>query len=806
MPFFQDLPYAARQLRKNPWFSLAVIATLALTVGLSATVFSVVDAVLIRPLPYTQPDRLYSLATHAPEGYTQPASYPEYLDWRRDNHSFSALAAYNAATSVNFEAPGGPVALSSVAGTDNFFDVFAVKPLLGRTFMAGEDLPGRNFVTVLSYEVWQKFFSGSPQALGAKVKINGHPYTVIGVMPAGFRFPISRLNAVYIPLSMTEQQREGRGNHWLPTVGRLKNGISPTEAQADFNRVLADLGRTYPDTMGRKAKLVDLLTFTVGNASAALRLLIYAVLVMVAIGCVNVAGLLLARGVRLQREIAVRSALGAAQSRLIAQTLSESVLYAVFGAAAGVALAYGLLWATRLLLVNSLQRGADITLNGEVLAMASFVAVLTSLLSGLVPALRLSRPSAAPLLRSGIRIGMDREQHRLRTAFVITQFALALVLVVTSGLLLRALSGLRGGEMGFDPDGILTAEIDLSAGRYANLDVYTDFYRPLLERVQAIPGVRAAGFIQLIPIQSYGWNSDIEIVGQPPPPPNREHLAEFRLVTPGYFAAFGQQLIKGRLLDEKLDTPNSARVVVVNEAFVNKFIPAGQDPIGMQLKDDDARITIVGVVRNLRQSIYQPALAETDYPISQIPPNLRTALLSFTHLAIRTERNPESIIGALRRVMQEVDPTVPFRTPATMRSVIAESLTFERLQNWLFGTFAALSALLVIIGLYGLLSHEIEASTRDIGVRMALGANRLHILSWVYRRVGFMLAAGLLIGLGLTWMSGQLISAVASIRLENEAVPVLFLTAALAAAALLASFVPARRAAAVEPMESLRAE
>ncbi len=806
MTLFQDLPYAVRQLRKNPWFSLAVIATLALTVGLATTVFSVIDAVLIRPLPYHQPDRLFSLATRSPEGYQQPASYPEYLDWRRDTHSFAALTAYNSFASVNFEAPGGPVALHSVGATDNFFDVFEVKPLLGRTFNPGEDLPGRNFVTVLSYEVWQQFFSGSSQVLGTKVKLNGHPYTVIGVMPAGFRFPINRVNAVYIPLNMTKQQREGRGNHWLPTVARLKDGFSPAEAQADFSRVLTNLGRIYPDSKGRTAKLVDLLTFTVGNASAALRLLLYAVVALVAIGCVNVAGLLLARGVRLQREIAVRSALGAGRAQLISQALAESILYAVFGTAAGIILSYGLLWATRLLLVNSLQRGAEITLNIEVLLMALFVAVLAGLLAGLIPALRLSRPSISLLLRSGVRTGADRGQYRLRTLFVVTQFALALVLVVTAGLLLRALSGLRNSNLGFSPDHMLTAEIDLSAGRYQNLDMYTDFYHPLLERVQSLPGVQAAGLIQLIPIQSYGWNSDIEIVGQPPPPPNQERLAEFRIVTPGYYAAFRQQLLKGRLLDEKFDTPNSARVTVVNEAFVKKFFPNGEDPIGKQLKDGEDSVTIVGIVRDIRQNLYQPALAETDYPISQIPPNLRNTLLTFSHLAIRTQGNPTSITSSLRQVFHEIDPTLPFRTPETLRDIIAESLTFERLENWLFGTFAALSALLALIGLYGLISHEVETSTRDIGVRMALGANRLNIFSWVYRRVGFMLAGGLLVGLFLTWMSGQLIAAVVNVRLEHEVWPVMVLAVMLLAAGLLASFVPARRAATVEPMESLRSE
>ena len=534
-----NLSYALRMIRNNPGFAFVVIATLALTVALGTTVFSVLYAVFIQPLPYHQPDRIVSLRTISPQNYQQPASYPEFLDWRRDARSFSALAAYSTYGSVNFQTGGASIALHSVAASDNFFDVFGVKPTLGRTFQPGEEQPGRNFVTVLSHEVWQTQFGGRPDALGSKVKLDGLTYTVIGVMPAGFRFPINQTESIYLPLHMRENQRTGRGNHWLPTVARLKDGVTPQAAQAEMSSVLNQLGHIYPDTRGRRVKLIDLASFTVGNTGAALHLLVYAVLALLAIGCVNIAGLLFARGVRLQGEAAMRSVLGAPRFTLIRQFLTESLLFALAGGVLGIALAYALIAATKVLLVASLARGVDVHLNLPALATSLLIATVTSLLAGLFPAIRVSGASMNLALRSGSRTSAGRGQHRLRAAFVVTQVALALVLLVTAGLLFRQLSGLFHTPLGFNPDHILTAEIDLSPGVYEKRDVLANFYTPLLERVQAIPGVRAAGLIQLVPIQNYGWNSDVHIAGQPPAPPNEERLAEYRLLTPGYYRVFG---------------------------------------------------------------------------------------------------------------------------------------------------------------------------------------------------------------------------------------------------------------------------
>ncbi|WP_158751075.1 ABC transporter permease [Acidobacterium sp. S8] len=804
--FLQDLRYAIRQLRKSPGFGATVIATLALSIGITAAVFSVLYAMVIRPLPYQQPEKIVALQTHSPEGYTQPASYPEYLDWRRMNHSLAALAGVSGfGGTVNFEANGGPIALHGVQATDNFFDVFGVNPLLGRTFAPGEDQDGRNDVVVLSYEVWQQNFGGQASVIGQKAKLDGRPYTIIGVMPAGFRYPISRTNAVYIPVHLTKQMHDNRGNHFMPTIARLKPGVTLQQAQADMNAVFADLGRTYPDSKGRSVKLVELSTFILGKTSSSLQLLFYAVLALLAIGCVNVAGLMLARGVKREREIALRSAIGAHRGRIARQILTEALLFAFCGAIGGIVLAYGLLHVIRLLLISALARGAEVQLNIPVLLAALFVSVIVTVIAALAPAMRLSGTAPTLALRAGGSAGTSRGQHRLRAAFVVTQMALALALLVVSGLLMHMLGGLQNTELGFSPDNILTTEIDLSPGRYDGRDVMADFYQPLFDKIHAIPGVQAVGMIQVLPIQNWGWNSEIHVTGTPPAAPNEVTLAEYRVVSPGYFDVFKDRLVRGRLLDPSLDTPTSKPVMVVNEAFVKKFIPAGRDPIGMQIDDDD-KTQIIGVVKNIRQNIYEAPMAEMDYVSSQVPKQESMRVLGNMTLVVRTNLASANLVPSLRKAFHDVDPTLPFRTPETMRSVIADTLIFERLENWLFGSFAALAVLLAIVGLFGLISHEVELSTRDIGVRMALGATRGRILSGIYRRVSWMLGSGVVVGLLLTAAAQKYIGSVVELHVDKDAGRILGLTIALIAAGLVAAFFPARRASSVEPVVALRDE
>jgi putative ABC transport system permease protein len=813
----QDLRFGVRQIIQSPGFAATVMGTLALSIGITTAVFSVLYAMVIRPLPYRDVARIVALDTRSANGGSQNASYPEYVDWRRMSHSFSAFGGYTWLGTVGLEGGSSPVALRAIGGTDNLFDVFGVSPIAGRTFAPGEDQNGRNDVVVLSYEVWQQDFGERASVVGQTVRLDGSRYTVIGVMPAGFRFPIGAINAVYVPLHLTANQRNNRGNHWLQTVARLKAGVTPRQAEADLDTVFTQLGRNDEFNAGRSVHAVDLVTWTVGATANSLRLLLWAVLAVLVIGCVNVAGLLLARGVQREREIALRSALGARRGRIVRQLVTEALVFAAVGAAGGVALAYGLLNLIRMLLIASLSRGSEVAISLPVLAAALGISIAVTFAAALIPALRLAGTAPNLALKSGGGAGVSRGQHRLRTGFVVTQVALALTLLVVSGLLLDMLSQLRSTWLGFRPDHILTAEVDLPRGRYEGRDVLANFYQPLMDKVSGLPGVRSVGLIQMLPGVNWGWNSEhIHIYGTEPLKNPRTDPAEVRFVSSGYYQVFEDALVEGRLLDSRLDKSTTRLVCVVNEAFVKKFVPSGRDPVGMEIGDNDQtqtmpnqdnpRVLIVGVVKDLHQTIYRPPFPEMDYLMAQIPAAESLNAIGNMNLVIRTSVAPTSLVPGLREAFKEVDPTVPLREPQTMQAVLADVLTFERLENWLFGAFAGLAVLLAVVGLYGLISHEVELSTREIGIRLALGASRGVILKGIFRRVAWMMVLGVSIGLAVAAAAHRVINAVVTVQATQKASLIGGLALGLAAAGLLAAALPARRASGVEPMEALREE
>jgi predicted permease len=808
---FQDLSYALRQLRRAPGFAFTVVLTLALSVGVATAVFCVVDAVILRPLPYANPDKIVSVESHSHSGYTQPASWPSYMDERAQATAFAALAGYADYFSYTVETPSsGPVLLDSVRSSDNFFDVFGVHALLGRTFLPSEEQEGKNDIVVLSYDAWQNYFGGDRAILNRAVKLDGRAFTVIGVMPAGFRFPVNMRNAIYTPMHLDKPWMNGRGNHWLRTVARVKDGTTMAQAQADLSRVFSNLGKTYTTDEGRTVRLEPLADSVVGKTKGPLWTLLGAVLAVLAIGCVNIAGLLLGRGVKREREMAMRVAIGAGRRRLLGQVLTEGILIALLGAGGGIILASAMLDLMRAFLIKALQRGADIHMNWTVLGAAIAVAIVASLAASMYPALRLSGVDPNRALKTGGSAGTQRGQHRLRTGFVITQVALTLVLLAVSGLLTRMVMRYRHADLGFDPAQILTAGINLSPDRYQGRDEIADFYQPLFNRVAQIPGVRAVGVISILPIQNWGSNSDIHIAGQPPYPPNQEMLAEGRMVSLGYFDVFGIPLRRGRMLSPGLDRPgNPSSPVVVNERFQSKFLPNGPDAVGQRMDDADKEAEwtrIVGVTGNVRQDIYEAPLAERDWLIDAVPVAERAANISSMSLVMRVDGDPMSIVPALRSAIHNIDPTVPFKTPLTMNDVVSETLAFERMESWLFGIFAALALVLALVGLYGLISHEVEQSRRDIGVRMALGATRNRILGMVLQRVALMLAMGTAVGLVLTFFARRLIGMVIYFETEKEAGGFLMVALLLIVAGLLAALIPAARAASVEPIQALRSE
>ncbi len=803
----QDLRFALRQLRRSPGFTVTAILTLALGIGSVTAVFSVIDAVLLRPLPFAHQNRLVFPDTHARSGYSQPWSWLSYVDTRAQLKTFDALAGYSDFSKLSLESPTGPISLTAVKGTDNFFTVFGVKPLLGRTFVAGEDQPGRDNVAVLSYEVWQTNFSGRPDVIGRPTRLDGVPSVIIGVMPAGFRFPLSARNAIYKPLNPEAKLKGSRGSHWMRTVGLLKPGVTRAQAQADLTRVLNDLGRAYPDTdTGRTVHIIPLHESVTGEAVGPLRTLLLAVFALLAIACVNVAGLLLARGVKREREMALRAAVGAGRTRLLRQVVTEGVVLSAASLAIGIALSWALLAAMRSFLIDAIDRGADAHLNPTVLLFAVLVAAFTSVAASLAPALRLSATDPNRALRAGGSAGVSRGQHRLRSSFVITQVALSLVLLVTSGLLLRNLRAQLNTPLGFEPARILTTAIQLSPGEYEHRDPLATFYRPLLERVQHLPGVEAAGVINILPIQNWGSNSDIHIAGQPPNPPNQEMLAEVRVVSAGYFDAMGIKLLRGRMLSAAEDTPDlKVANVVVNRAFQKKFLANGSDPIGAHTDEGDKN-NIVGLVTDVRQNLSAPPLAELDWIIDEIDPKDRPAYLGSMSLVIRSATDPKTLTSSLRDAMHQVDPTVPFHAPETMTDIVSESLVFKRLENWLFGLFAAFALTVAVIGLYGLTSHEVELRTRDIGVRMALGATRSRVVRGILVRVAILMLLGVAAGWALTLALRRFLASVVELRPAHDLLLLAAITLFLTLAGLIASLLPARRAASLDPMQALRTE
>jgi predicted permease len=444
-----------------------------------------------------------------------------------------------------------------------------------------------------------------------------------------------------------------------------------------------------------------------------------------------------------------------------------------------------------------------------VLLAALALSVTASVAASLYPSLRLSRTAPNQALRSGGAAGTSRAHHRLRSVFIVSQVALSLVLLVVAGVLLREVAGYRNTGLGFDARHILAAEIDLSPDRYANHNVWADFYQPMLDRVSHLPGVRAAGVVNLTPIQGWGWNSEIHITGQPPTPPNEITLAEDRYVSPGYFDALGIHLTQGRMLSPSLDvSTNKAATVVVNQAFVKKFMPAGLNPVGQHLDDSDKadeKSQIVGEVTNVRQDLMQPPMPELDYLYTELPPKF-SAILMRSNLVVSTYGDPQSVIPALRDVFHQIDPALPFRAPETMGEIVADQLVMQRMETWLFGIFASLAVLLAVVGLYGLISHEVEMGTRDIGIRMALGATRGGVFALILRRVAILLAMGVVTGLALTVAAKRLIASVAIIHFAHQVGLLALLVLVLAAAGFLAAVLPMQRAASTEPMEALRTE
>ncbi len=806
-----DLRYAARRTRKAPGFSLIVVLTLALGIGANTAIFSVVDALILRPLPYRDPGRLVTIEHHYPSlnDLKAPVSASGFRHYRDDTRSFESVAV-STGWQPNLTGAGEPERLLGAQGSARFFEVLGIAPALGRTWTAAEDEPGNNQVVVLSDGLWRRRFGADAGIVGRTIRLDGAPYTVIGVMPRGFHGFFNRRAELWRPVALTPKQyAAGATNEFLSLSARLKPGVSVAQARREMaafaERLKRDNPGTYPPKWGLLVTTLD--EKAKGDVRGALLVLLGAVGFVLLIACANVANLLLARASGRAREIAVRTAMGASRRALIRQLMTESLLLSLAGAGLGLLLAsWGLHAITAL--GPAAVAGMDIHVSGRVLGFTLLVAVATGLLFGLAPALQTSRTDVQETLREGQRGSSERAGRRLRRALVVGEVALALTLLAGAGLLVRSFARIQGVDPGFDPHHLLTFSIALPKAGYPLDTAQIAFWDRTLERLRSTPGVVAVGMTSNLPF-SGGWSTgSFTVEGYTPPPGQPGPWGDIRVASTGFARAMRLPLIRGRFIGTQ-DRAGAAPVVVVDQEMARRYWP-GDDPVGKRITFDSPSdsahwITVVGVVAHAAQ---EGLTAEHRVQLYFPPAEAAAAFggLPFETFAVRTAGDPLRMTATVRRAIEDIDPAQPISDVNTMDAMIAESLGQRRLTTVLLGLFAGLALGLAGLGIYGIMSHMVTQRSRELGIRIALGAAPGRVLGLVLREGAAITLVGLAIGLagafGLTRLIASQLFAVPA----TDPVTFVAVSATLAAAALLATLVPALRAMRVDPVEALRQE
>jgi putative ABC transport system permease protein len=805
----QDLRFAVRQMVKRPGFTAIILVTMALGIGANAAIFSVLDAVLLRPLPYSQPDRLIKVWTRftgigAPNDQNW-VSAPELRDLQQLNHSFADLAAISGG-SFNLGIKGSPQRIVGAAVTPNLFSMLGVQPQFGRNFLPEEAQPGRDHEAILSYGLWRRVFAANPNIVGTTIRIDGAPYSVVGVMPAGFAYPSEA--EIWGPLAFApdDLSENNRGSHGLEVLGRIKPGLSLAQVQSDMDRVsrtMIEQHASYPyNKFNFGIILHSLLEETVGDVKPSLMVLMAAVGLVLLIACANIANLMLARSTERQQEMETRLALGASGARLARQLITESIALAVAGGLLGLAITPWILHGLVSLSAKTLPRSVHTSIDLRVLALTTVVSIAIGILFGLAPALQASRKRNFDALKSG-RSTEGKRPKRLRNVLVICETAFSLLLVAGAGLLVRSFAQILKIDPGFRPDGVLTMRISLPDATYSKPEQIRAFYASLIERVQHLPGVQYAGAVTGLPLSGQGGSGTTTIDTQSVPPENRTPEADLRTATPDYFKAMSISLVRGRYF-ETGDTEGTPGVAIVDESLAQTYWP-NQDPIGKRVHfggsgSKSPWLSVVGVVRHVRnRTLETRSRVELYVPENQVPFNGMT-------LAIRTSGKPLSLVPTIQREVSAIDPDLPIYRVLTMNEVMGDSLQRRRLALTLLAGFAGLALLLAAIGIYGVTSYGVAQRKTEIGLRMALGANRSQVLGMIVRGGMTTIAIGLVFGVVLSLALTRLMSGLLFTVHASDPLAMAGAALALIVAALVAIFIPARRATKVNPMSALRYE
>jgi putative ABC transport system permease protein len=801
-----DIKYGWRLIVKNPFFSLTVVVVLALGIGANTAIFSVINAVLLQPLPYRDSEQLVMLWQRFPgiglpkdQNFTSP---PEFIDVRRHSSAFSDVAAMQS-TGVNIRVGDTPEMIPGQRVSANFFKLLGTEAQLGRMFLPEEEQLGRDTVLVLSHGLWQNRFGSDPGIVGRAINANGRPYTVVGVAPPGFRDPWVPNASMWTPLAFTEQQLTQRGNHFLSVVARIRPSLTLEQARADMDRVTAQIKEetAYYTTFEYKVLINPLLDEYVGDIRPALLMLMGAVALVLLIACTNVANLLLVRASAREREIGIRAALGAGRRRLVRQMLTESMVLVAAGAVGGIVLARVGVFLLNAAAEQAFPRLADASLDLSTLLFTVVIAAGTGLVFALIPAAQSSRGVTAESLKGGAHGSTTGGRRlQLRRALVTAEVALSLLLLVGAGLLIKSFVRLQQVDGGFDPEGVLTMQVALPTARYTQPEQIRNFYRELLSRVAVVPGVGTAGAVNVLPLSGAGMSGTVTL-DNPAVDSEPEPEADQRIATPGYFEAMGIRVVRGRAFAET-DDETAAPVAIIDESLAQTFWP-NEDPIGRRIKRGGVQstnpwTTIVGVVRHVRyRTLEEPSRVQVYWPHAQAP-------VFYMSLTVKTDLEPLSLAKTIQSEVASLDPDQPVSLVRTMDELTATSVLRRRLTMTLLTSFAAIALVLAAVGIYGVISYWVTQRSQEIGIRMALGAHRWDVLKLVLGQSMAVILIGVVLGLAGAFALTRLIGGLLYEVSTTDAATFVAYSAGLALVGLVASYVPARRATQVNPIKALR--